>query len=526
MSAALAEAVTKAPLALVDDERWPVPDDLKSERPPVAAFDHAQLPACMRQMVADASERMQCPPEFLAVGALVVAATVVGRGCGIMPKVEDDDFFVVGNLWGAIVGPPSVTKSPALKLALAPLDELVREERERTKQREADFKFDQQVAKAREKKLNEEIDKAVRKGGTDINALRAQFVEQPEAPAERRYMTNDATVEKLGELLRHSQRGLLMFRDELTGFLAGLEKQGHEQDRAFYLEAWNGTSHGFSYDRIQRGQVYIESPCISLLGGIQPGPLIRYVSDAIRGGAGNDGLMQRFQLLVFPDVAKDWRLVDKKPSEAARSMFVKAMRELNLRDFGELGATVREKGPPFFHFAPDAQERFYAWWTAHERRLRTSGEHESVIAHLAKFRSLVPKLALLIHLAEVASLHVNAGPVSDAATERAVWWASFLESHARRVYGLSIQRENDAVVLLGARIQRGDVPAPFTSRDVYRRGWSGLSDREDVEKALSMLEDAGWVRARRVETGGKAKTVYDLNPRIEHAATEADDDEA
>jgi hypothetical protein len=81
------------------------------------------------------------------------------------------------------------------------------------------------------------------------------------------------------------------------------------------------------------------------------------------------------------------------------------------------------------------------------------------------------------------------------------------------------------VVLLSKRIQRGDVPASFTARDIYRRGWSGLTDREDVEKALSMLEDAGWVRAHRVETGGKAKMVYDLNPRIEHAASEACDDE-
>jgi putative DNA primase/helicase len=524
MNAALAEAVTKAPLALVEDEQWPVPEDLKNERPPVDAFDATKLPNCMRQMVADASERMQCPPEFLAVGALVVAATIVGRGCGIMPKVEDDEFFVVANLWGAIVGSPSVTKSPALKLALSPLDELVREERDLVKQRENDFKFDQQIVKAREKKLNEDIEKAVRKG-EDVNGLRAQCVDQPEPPAERRYMTNDATVEKLGELLRHSQRGLLNFRDELTGFLAGLEKQGHEQDRAFYLEAWNGTSSTFAYDRIQRGTVYIDSPCISLLGGIQPGPLLRYVGDAIRGGAGNDGLMQRFQLLVFPDVPPDWRLVDKKPSEAARSMFIKAMRELNVRDFGEMGATTREKGPPFFHFAPEAQQRFYSWWTAHERRLRTSGDHEAVIAHLAKYRSLVPKLALLIHLADVASLSVEAGPVSDTATESAVWWAGFLESHARRIYGLSIQREHGSVVLLSKRIQRGDVPASFTARDIYRRGWSGLTDREDVEKALSMLEDAGWVRAHRVETGGKAKMVYDLNPRIEHAASEACDDE-
>ncbi|MBK7897926.1 MAG: DUF3987 domain-containing protein [Betaproteobacteria bacterium] len=43
-------------------------------------------------------------------------------------------------------------------------------------------------------------------------------------------------------------------------------KQGHEQDRAFYLEAWNG--HGsFPLDRIGRGHVVCDNMCVSILGG-------------------------------------------------------------------------------------------------------------------------------------------------------------------------------------------------------------------------------------------------------------------
>jgi hypothetical protein len=34
-------------------------------------------------------------------------------------------------------------------------------------------------------------------------------------------------------------------RDELIGLLAGLDKEGKEEDRAFYLEGFNGTG---SYD--------------------------------------------------------------------------------------------------------------------------------------------------------------------------------------------------------------------------------------------------------------------------------------
>ena len=70
-------------------------------------------------------------------------------------------------------------------------------------------------------------------------------------------------------------------------------------DRAFYCEAWNGTG-AYTYDRIGRGTLHIRAACLSVLGGIQPGPLERYLR-AVFAGRGDDGLLQRFQLAVWPD---------------------------------------------------------------------------------------------------------------------------------------------------------------------------------------------------------------------------------
>lgn len=84
-------------------------------------------------------------------------------------------------------------------------------------------------------------------------------------PQRRRYVVNDSSVEKMGEILSANPNGVLVFRDELTGFLRSLEREGQEVGRAFYLEAWNGTGR-FTYDRIGRGTVDIEAYCISILG--------------------------------------------------------------------------------------------------------------------------------------------------------------------------------------------------------------------------------------------------------------------
>ena len=68
-----------------------------------------------------------------------------------------------------------------------------------------------------------------------------ETLEKPEEPQARRFKSNDATVEKLGDILSHNPIGLLVFRDELMGLLASWEREGREGDKAFYLEGWNGT---------------------------------------------------------------------------------------------------------------------------------------------------------------------------------------------------------------------------------------------------------------------------------------------
>ncbi|WP_375632844.1 DUF3987 domain-containing protein, partial [Bartonella sp. AA74HLJMH] len=86
-------------------------------------------------------------------------------------------------------------------------------------------------------------------------------------------IVNDVSVEKLGELLKENPRGLLMVRDELAGFLANLERKEYQSDRAFYLTAFNGDDQ-FTYDRIERGTIFIPYVTLSMIGGIQPSRII------------------------------------------------------------------------------------------------------------------------------------------------------------------------------------------------------------------------------------------------------------
>jgi hypothetical protein len=56
---------------------------------------------------------MQCPIDFVATAAVVMTSIIIGAGCGIRPKWHDD-WTVIPNLWGGVIGRPSMLKTPAL----------------------------------------------------------------------------------------------------------------------------------------------------------------------------------------------------------------------------------------------------------------------------------------------------------------------------------------------------------------------------------------------------------------------------
>src|ERR1019366_4792783 len=211
---------------------------------------------------------------------------------------------------------------------------------------------------------------------------------------ERRYVTSDATIEKLGALLNTNPRGLLLARDELTGWLRGLDREDRADSRAFFLESWNGTGR-FTVDRIGRGTVHVEGLCVSVLGGIQPGRLRPYVAGSIAGEEGDDGLIQRFGLIVWPDAFGEWKAVDRWPDREARERAFAVFEKLSSLEPQSIGAENEgEDGIPFFRFDPTAQGLFLEWRHELERRLRSNemSAAPAFTAHVAKYRKLVPAL--------------------------------------------------------------------------------------------------------------------------------------
>ncbi len=211
--------------------------------PPVPPFVLDLLPAALRPWIADISDRMQCPADYPAVAAMIALAAIVGRQVAIRPKALDD-WTVTPNLWGGLIGRPALLKTPAMQEALAQVDALEARAREDHEAGMKDHAAAEMIREAEQKKARTDIAEAIKKGhDAQAKAIATEATQELTPPVRRRYKTNDATVEKLGELLRDNPNGLLLMRDELLGLLRRFDQEGRETDRAFFLEAWNGSGN-------------------------------------------------------------------------------------------------------------------------------------------------------------------------------------------------------------------------------------------------------------------------------------------
>jgi hypothetical protein len=495
------EAVFQESRLVETDELWPEPAPLGGELPAVATFDMDILPEALRPLVEDTAERMQVSPDFPATVTVLCLAGATGRRATIQPKAADNTFTVVPNLWGGIVAPPGMMKSPVITAITRPLTTIEAEHRNEYESAAKQFAQAQEESDLRLSAWREQYKAAAKSGSTPPERPNCTMI----APTSKRLITQDSTAEKLHELMRDNPAGILVIRDELTGWLATLDKPGREGERSFYLSAWNGDT-GYTMDRIGRGSIYVDACCASILGGIQPARLRTYLDDALRDGPMNDGLLQRFQVLVYPDSPKDWRLVDRTPNLTAITDAAQVYRKLVNREV---------QGGSAFRFDGDAQQLFNAWLTDLETtKLRGTDLHPALVGHLAKYRSLMPSLALLFELADGGTDIVSLQHAREAAA-----WCDYLESHARRIYSMVISPERQAATELGRRLSVGwkGTERLFSVRDVYQNDWRALETPDAVRRALAILEDAGWVRFMPLETkalGGRPTELYAINPKV------------
>lgn len=497
--------------SVTDVVDWGVLQPLPPDSYRVPTLDPDLLPDVIRPWVIDHAKRASLGLDWFVPGVLVGLAATVGNRWRIRPK-RNDNWVVTPNLYGLLVLAPAQMKTQALRAMLKPLQEL--ENRARDGRAKEAVVVASRLTRLQHEKaaLDRDMVAASRSMSASpvLDELESRLAHVEREIAELcapdgTVIVNDATVERLLEVLRANPRGVLYFRDELTGWFRDFQKRGRESDRAFFIEAFEGDAP-FRQERIGRGTIVVPKLTLSILGGMQPSRLNEFRRGAITGHEA-DGLLQRFQVLVWPDAMPPYERVDQPPVEGLEARvnnLYRGLFDLDPAHFDTDGVVT---------FDDDAQEAFFNWFEKLEGRVRapTMRTTPAWAAFLGKLRSLVPTIALLYHLVDVVISGESPVRVGLGAFVKALSVAEYLEGHAFKVYRPELAPGDHAAVAIAELARKGEIKDMTTVREIERMQRSGL-DRANIDSGLQELETRGWLRVEKHDTGGRPTRVVRLRP--------------
>lgn len=463
------------------------------------------VPAPLRDWVGDLSTIAHRPVESIVTTAIAALSALAGNRYGFRPL--GGEYTIPTHLWALNIAAPGMKKTSIMADATAPLLAV-------ESNYAAVYKPQAHRNAVKRERIEAKIKKAQRAlGGDDDDAVECELTELreelekiPKGPP--RLITQDATSEKLLDLVRENPAGIAVLRDEIVGVLEATTKKGQEGARTMYLQG--ADSQPYTQDRIARGTIAVDHLTLTLIGAAQPGAIRAYVEEAHSGRA--DGLLQRFQLVVWPGDRKAWTRPTGEVSRAAKD-------RVSLLA-GWIAAYVRNRAEPHvIEPRADAQEFFLAWRDRAELRMCSGGDlaqtSEAFRSHIAKHQRTMQALAAIFELLEGADADRQRLPksVSLANAELAAAWCVFLELHARKLYGEDTDPEMRPARLLASRIRSGQITSGTPVRDLVRRHWAGLQG-DDLLTAIATLESINWVRIVETARGGRPSKRIILHPDL------------
>lgn len=412
------------------------------------------LPLRLLLFVLEASNALDVDPALIAGPCLATLAGCIGNRRRIVLKPGWSEACV---LWIATVMPSGSKKTPALNLVLRHLQEL-------------------EVAALSEHAEKMEKWKALPKD---------ERGEEPEPP--NRLLVSDITTEGLLAVHAKAPMGLLLYRDELGGWLKGFDqyKSGKGADAQTWTEVYQGNP--CIIDRKGSGTLSVPRAAVSIVGGIQP-ELLR---NALSGEHLYDGLASRVLFIAVPERPDKW--TEERLSDDAREGWSSLLNEFLELQPGQDGTPAD---------LPMTDEAKTAWVSYHDEHAeRRANQTGPIRAAMSKLKAATARFALVIQLAE----DPQSTAVGVKAMETGIAISDWFEGQARRIYqGFEeTEQERDRREVYDWIAQQG---RETTRRDLARNG--PYRFRKRAEEVLKDLVTAGL--AERLPQPGSKGDVYTL----------------
>jgi hypothetical protein len=452
------------------------------------------LPQPFRGLVVAGAAAIGCDPALVAVPLLVAQAAAVGNSRRVELKRGWSEPAI---LWAANVGESGALKSPALDLALS-----------QTRERQsAAIRLWKEEMAAYEDERNSYEEALAEWRRTKGKSPKPSEPDGDEPVCERS-LVSDTTVESLAIILQDAPRGLLLGRDELSGWVSSFNSYkpaGKGGDVAHWLEMHRGGQ--LLVDRKSGAVKLIHAPraAVSVVGGVQPETLRRVLGREHF----EDGLAARLLLCMPPRRVRRWTEADIDPDlERQVGATFDRLYSLEMAESEEGDPT-----PVALRLTPDGKEAWVSFFTEHAReQVELSGD---LAATWSKLEGYAARFALVIQCARWAATGKppEGPPAVDArSVEAGATLSRWFGQEARRVY--SVLSESDEAQdrrQLVEWIERKG--GSVTARELQMGNRRYRRSAEATEQALDELVKAGlgrWVEISTTAKGGQPTRQFEL----------------
>jgi hypothetical protein len=483
----------ETPASAGGDGGWEEPLPL-TVVPPAAAFPVGVFPTALQRFCRQAATAVGCPVDYIALPMLAIGGGALGASRALEVK---KNFVQRPLLYAAIVGPPGDAKTPALTTVARPLQEA--QHRLKAAYEAVLAKYEQDLE-----------DYKARKNDDDPPP-------KPQKPVIGRVQVDDATVEAIGPILVTNPRGVVLVKDELTGWVHSQNqyKGGKGTDRQFWLSNWAGVPATIDRKQQQGVPLIIPHPYCAVVGGIQPDLLGDLVD--VRGRA--DGFLDR-PLFAYPDAAPapawTWDELDEADFEPWRATVEELLR-LNM-ERGQYGPR------PFF--VRLEREARVTWQRLVDRLTREMNDPDfppQLRGPWSKLKVYAARLSLIVHFFRWINQEAGGQDVDAESVERAGLLIEYFAGHVRKV--LAVMGADPKVAaarhILGY-LSRNRGLTRFTRTQLYRIARRSFPRPVDLDAPLALLAQHHYLRVQVPvrPPGGQGRPPapeYEVNPRWDPA---------
>jgi len=406
-----------------------------------SAFPFDVFPEMIQELIDKShSSRLKFPKVYTSCGVLCATSCAIGNAFAVEFTKEHVENVV---LYMALVGGKGKNKSHPLSMTMRPLQEMD----------DADYK--DYLSRMTFYMENKELPKRER---TKL-----------EKPTRTRRIVGDITAEALASAMSDNPRGLLLYNDELIGWIKAQNqyRSGNGSDAEMWLSLWSGKSHDVT--RKTSESYRITRPFVSVCGTIQP-----TIIPTLAENREANGFLDRI-LFAWPQEVKIESIHEEDPEMDPEILdsWARLLQDI-------VGIPYNGK-PILVRLSPEA-ERMYIQWQNVEadkcnkldrQRIRKTDDVSYNGIH-AKMESYCLRLALILEIlsrgCEAGAMGIrNIAGVSPESMAGALRLCAYFTNQAMEIRGILNSSEVDLLAEDKKRLYLG-LPDEFATAEAVEIG--------------------------------------------------------